>query len=226
MQDRAARADLIDAICAYLDDRMMAFEFSERIDEIASDSEDQTVHFVVDELWGFYDDCKDHHVVLAKKEWDYIQRLILVLDSESEVHISRARCWSPDNGVAMAALALFGVLLWGFQLSYWFIAAPFGALSMYLSDVRRRRRYDSRSSAEIALIPFASLGEIRGALARNPAFRKQRYPANLILRRIRGPVEATLGAIRLRILWLVASPVVLLFQTLPDYRTQPHVKAV
>ena len=224
MLDRPARAELIRAISDYLGDRTTAFAFDERIGEIAAESEDETVRDVVDALWYHYDDCKDHNVVLTKEEWGYFQRLILVLESDSAIHASSARCWSLHKAVAITALACFGVLTLGFHVSYWFVTIPFGVLSIALSFVRRRSERQP-SSTEIALTPFDSFSAIRNAIRRTSTFRKRPYPQSLVHRRIRGPVAASLGAIPAYILWLCASPVVLLFQALPDSRTELHVQA-
>ncbi len=212
------------AISEYLNDRVTAFGFDDRINEIATKSEDQTVRGVVDALWFHYDDCKDHYVVLSKEEWDYIQRLLLILDSDSQIYTSQIWCWSRYQAIAIATLACFGVLLWGFDLSYWFVAIPFGFLSMGISFLRERAE-PRPGIVETAHVPFASFGELRNARRRSPNFRKQRYPARLAHRRIRGPVAARLGAIPSHILWLFASPFVLLVQALPDSQVESHVLA-
>ena len=58
MVDRAARDKVISAFEAYLDDQITAFEFDDRLQEIAS--EDLTVNEVIHAAWFHYDDCKDH----------------------------------------------------------------------------------------------------------------------------------------------------------------------
>jgi hypothetical protein len=225
MLDRPARAELINAISDYLGDRVTAFAFDEHINEIAHQTEDKTVRDIVSALWFHYDDCRDHNVVLAKEEWDYFQRLMLVLASDSEIHTSSARCWSLHQAVAFAALACFGVLVLGFHVNYCLVALPFGVLSISLSRVHKPSERQP-GETDIALTPFDSFSEIRNALRRTPAFRKRRFPQSLVGRRIRGPVAARLVTVPAYILWLVAAPVVLLFQVLPDSRTELHVRAV
>lgn len=65
MIDRPARAKLVTAIEDYLDERIGAFVFDERLFEVAPHSPDQTVRFVRNELWFLYDDCTDHLVVAS-----------------------------------------------------------------------------------------------------------------------------------------------------------------
>jgi hypothetical protein len=98
MIDRAARDKVIATFEAYLDDRITAFEFDDRLQDI--DSEDRTVNEVVHAAWFHYDDCKDHKVHLSKPEWDYFQRLLLILRSDAELSSSEKRRWSWDHAIA------------------------------------------------------------------------------------------------------------------------------
>src|SRR5438067_2522649 len=93
MLDRPARDKLIGAISEYLNETITAFTFDERITEIAG-TKDKTVRYVIDLLWFHYDDCKDHKVVLTEQEWNYFQRLILLLQSDSDVRESCVWHWS------------------------------------------------------------------------------------------------------------------------------------
>ncbi|MHB0961093.1 MAG: hypothetical protein ACYC0X_21805 [Pirellulaceae bacterium] len=63
-----------------MDEALTAFAFDDEITEIGTATADGTVHFVVDSLWYHYDDCRDHLAGLSKQEWDYFQRLVLLLD--------------------------------------------------------------------------------------------------------------------------------------------------
>jgi hypothetical protein len=98
MIDCAARNEVIAAFEAYLDDTITAFEFDDRLQEI--DSEDRTVNEVVRAAWFHYDDCVDHKVHLSKQEWDYFQRLLLILRSDAELSSSEMRRWSWDHALA------------------------------------------------------------------------------------------------------------------------------
>ena len=84
--DRECRNRLIDCINRYLTDSITSFQFDDELDAISASTHDSTVRLIASDLWNFYDDCKDHSVVLDKKSWDYIQRLLLVLESENEMH--------------------------------------------------------------------------------------------------------------------------------------------
>ena len=117
MIDRTARNQVTSAFEAFLDDRITAFEFDDRLQEI--ESEDRTVNEIIRAAWFHYDDCKDHKVCLSKAEWDYFQRLLLILGSDAEFTSSPARRWSWDHGVAWLALVAFvgiaSVAGWGWR---------------------------------------------------------------------------------------------------------------
>lgn len=224
MFDRVARDKLIEAISEYLNDTVTAFVFDEHLYEIATTTKDETVCQVVDALWFYYDDCKDHKVVLTKEQWNYFQRLILLLQSDSHIHVTLTRHWSVRQAIALAALGCCLVFLFIFDMSYWFIAVPFGFVSMALGFMHRRQM-PQVSATEIALTPFSSVSEIRAALRRSPHFRKRRYPSGLADRKIRSDGERSVLRFHYYALWLFASPFVLFFQALPDTQTTLHVEA-
>jgi len=72
------REGLRNCIREYLDEKITAFQFDEKLGAYRT-SQDETVSAVALEMWSYYDDLKDHNVVALKQEWDYWQRLLLVL---------------------------------------------------------------------------------------------------------------------------------------------------
>jgi len=66
---------------------------------------------IADVLWFHYDDLKDHKVIAAKAEWDYFNRLLLLLESDAELEeIKSGHKWHACQAIA--------VLLWIFSLIY------------------------------------------------------------------------------------------------------------
>jgi hypothetical protein len=51
----------------------------------AARTKDETVKHVADLLWYHYDDLEDHKVVASKAEWDFFQRLLLILKSDADL---------------------------------------------------------------------------------------------------------------------------------------------
>jgi hypothetical protein len=220
MVDRAARDKVISAFEAYLDDQITAFEFDDRLQEIAS--EDLTVNEVIHAAWFHDDDCKDHKVRLSKPEWDYFQRLLLILASDTELSSSQSSRWSWDHLIAWLALVVFGgiafVVGWGWHLILW--AVPFGIVSILISIYRRRREPESLP-CEVACTPFDSISQILWLRRQFPRFRKRKYRVEIGGRKIRSEAEESFNQAFSYGYWLALSPLVLLFQGFPSTTNQP-----
>ena len=205
---------MILAFEAYLDDQITAFEFDDRLQEIVS--EDPTVHRVVHAAWFHYDDCTDHKVHLSKSEWDYFQRLLLILRSDVELSMSQSRRWSVDHLIAAVAFAIFvGIAFavgWGWHLILW--AMPFGFVSILISVYRRRREPDVAPRV-IARTPFNSISEMRWLRRQLPSFKKRMYRAEIEGRKIRTKSEELYNWVLAYCSWFAFAPLVLLFQSLP-----------
>ena len=211
MIDRTAREKVIEAIDRFLNDQTDNFEFDEQIWNI--DSEDDTVAYAVQVLWFHYDDCTIHKAVLNKTEWDFIQRIKLLLMSDAEVSETSESRWSWDHAIACVAFAAFVILAlvvgWGWLLL--FAAIPFGLISMGITRYRERHPVEYHPK-NLALYPFESFSQIRTLRQLLPNFSKQRYREEIGARRIRSrPVEGLL-TVNSFILQIVFGPLALLFQ--------------
>lgn len=215
MIDRNARDAAIATFEDYLEDRITAFEFDDRLQSITT--KDQTVREIVAAAWFHYDDCKDHKVILNKVQWDYFQRLLLLLKSNAEIASSSRKRWSWDHGIAWLALIAFvyAAFLVGWNLGLFILASPFGILSMLISHYRQQITRKA-SMAEFALAPFTSYSQIRWLRRQVPDFSKMPYRTKIGERRIRSTVEESFGHSLVYILWLLLSPVILFAQGLPD----------
>ena len=86
MIDQAARKQMADTIRSYLNEEIKSFQFSNALDDIRTQTADATVDLIADILWCFYDDdWLSHKVIASKEEWDYFHRLLLVLESDTEL---------------------------------------------------------------------------------------------------------------------------------------------
>lgn len=216
MIDRQARNRMVEAIEAYLDDRITAFEFDERLD---ASSMDPLVGEVAHLCWFHYDDCTDHLVVLSKEQWDLFQRLILLLksDVESLPPCERIkRRWGFDHALAwlgcIVFVALASVAGWGPQLLM--LALPFGALSMLIQ--RHQDRQPKPPSRRIAArFPFSSWSQLRHVVSRTPGFSKRRYRQAIAGRRVRSEAREVFSRMIAHAGWLVCGPLILLAQGFP-----------
>src|SRR5690606_29691201 len=141
-------------------EQIKAFELDDALVRF-HDSDDSAVCFVASAMWFHYDDCTDHWVVASKGEWDYFQRVLLLLESNSTATHKRYRQWSvapvvPARlvGAAIGMAGHFGV---GSHLFIFFV--PLGLASIVVS--RFRQPLVERSPYEEIVSPFSSLGDLR-----------------------------------------------------------------
>lgn len=221
MVDRDARDKLIGIIHDYLEERITAFTFDEQINELAPKTEDETVKYAVRMLWYHYDDCKDHKVVLCKEQWDYFQRLLLLLKSDASVLVERLRIWSWHQVVAGLLLACFvAVAIWlGWGAHLFLAAIPMGVGSIALSHFREGVYPQDRQQLA-RLTPFASFSQVLEIRRTLIGFNKHPHRAALAQRRIRSPGMDRVLHWQFLVLWVLFSPAVLFFQMfpLPDER--------
>jgi hypothetical protein len=169
-------------------------------------------------LWYHYDDLKDHKVVASKEEWDFFQRLLLILKSDADiVEETGERKWTARQAVAAVCLAVFAVEVamkgWGPHL---FLATvPLGGVSVLLK-LWHSSLEDAQLRQQAPLFPFGSVSEMRSVRRKVQGFVKSRYPARLGSRQIHGPVSEAFTWLHFVVVWLLFSPVELLVQALPE----------
>ena len=214
-------------IRSYMDEEITAFQFDEALNEAMNATEDTTVRKIGQALWFHYDDCKDHKIVASKNEWDYFNRLLLLLESEGELETTKSwRAWQPLQGAAAVLFIVFLVLAVhvGFGQHLFAYALPFGPPSMLLAYIHSRRRRQTVSAAEIAITPFPSVSSLLAVRRRVGGFMKRRYPKAIVSRRIRDPIIVKLMWVSWAIEWCMFSPVALFFQMLPERRSETRIK--
>ena len=215
------------AIRSYMNEEITAFEFDDALDAARSETEDSTVVRVRRALWFFYDDCKDHKIVASKEVWDYLNRLLLLLESDAELETIRAwREWHALQGVAAALFLTFLVIAvrvgWGEHLLAY--ALPFGPPSMLLAWLNSRRQRKQVSRLGVALTPFPSVGSLRAVRCSVRGFVRRRYPGAIARRRIRDPIVGTLWWVYWSVLWCMFSPVALFAQMLPERKSETRIR--
>lgn len=231
MVDREARNELIGAVERYLDGITNNVEFDEEIFDIAERSSDPTIFEVAHALWTQYDDCQIHHADLSKPQWNYFQRLVLVLRSDACIETVRNQRWTSRQVVAASGALAFIVLAvglgFGFHLAL--VTAPLGFVPAWLS---RRKQDDTEppTALEVALMPFASVAELLAVRRSVPGFAKRRYrelPVHLQGRSApwftRPVFQKPLSALG-RLHWLVVPPLGLLPHLFPETDEKTSVR--
>jgi hypothetical protein len=215
MVDRVSRDQMIVALEAYLDDKLTAFELDNRFSEI--ETKDETAQEIIRSVWLHYDDCRDHKVQLSKPEWDYFQRLLLVLRSDSTFSFSQSRRWSWDHLIACLSLITFlGIALrvgWsGYLLG---ATVPFGIVSIFI-NLYRRRIEPVWEPLKMACFPFESVSQILPLRRNIAAFAKRKYRSEIGARKIRSDMAPFVLWAFSYGYWLVFSPLILFTQAFPS----------
>ncbi len=224
---RYDRDALVEVINRYLSDDLTAFKLDDALSDISARTKDQTVKQVADLFWYHYDDIEDHKVVASKEEWDFFQRLLLILKSDANiVEETGKRKWTARQAVAAVCLAVFVVVFaktgWG---SHLFLATvPLGGVSVLLK-LWQSSLEEAQLRKQAPLVPFGSLSEMRSVRRKVRGFVKSRYPTRLGSRQIRGPVSEAFNWLHFVVVWLLFSPVALLVQALPEREQHWKVSA-
>ncbi|WP_437200749.1 hypothetical protein [Planctomicrobium sp. SH664] len=198
----------------FLRSEITAFEFDELLDESRC-SADPVVRYVAGIVWYFYDDCVDHRVALSRQGWGFLQRLLLILQSDCVVKKTSTRIWSVSQLCAGCCLLLIGTwcCLGGWR--YWPILAGIAGLAAWLIAKFRPQPWSSADAplAE-AIYPFASFTDLHDAYD-SARFIKERFPPEVGERRIRNG-NIMFGQRALRVMaFLFYGPIALLLQTFP-----------
>ncbi len=226
MIDRNARNQMTEAIRSYMDEGITAFQFDDALTQTSRTTSDETVQTIRKVLWYHYDDCKDHKIVASKQQWDFFNRLLLLLESEGELETGKSWYeWHPLQCVAAFLLLLYIITTYREGLGGHLIgfALPYGPPSMLLAWFNHRRERKNITTAEISLIPFPTFGSLMAVRRRAAGFRKRAYPHAVAGRRIRDGVIEKLMWIQWLFIWCMFAPVALFFQMLPRRRCETSI---
>jgi len=215
MIDRAARERLTSVLRSYMNEEISAFEVDKLLGDLRRSSPDKTVKSTARDLWGCYDDLKDHNVVASKQEWDYFNRVLLLLSPEAELENVRRVRWHVSQIFAGAGflLAVFLCSRIGWNGNLLKVTCSFALASMAIRGFNQQRR---KKSSELPLYPFSSFHTLSMVRRKAVGFSKNAYPKALAYRRIRDPIAEWILLVPSVVLWLIFSPIVLFIQTLPE----------
>ena len=247
MIDRNARDKMIEAIEAYMDEKIGAFEFDDQIMEISCGCKDVAVQRSVNVLWFFYDDLVDHKITATKESWNLFHRILLLMKSDADMCVSRQVIWSITQVIALICLLAIPIAAvcsggtWPYPLC-WFCA---GVLSYAMSRYRGKIGIDfAREYKEhYDSYPFQTWWEIFQAAKSVPNFHKKKLRQEIFARKIRTRGSSVLINIAsflplvflwiplIAIGWIIISPMILLAQIFPvrniyykiEFHNQPQM---
>gem|GEM_PF-765435 len=224
MVDRAVRNGMAEAIRSYMNEESTAFALDEALSTLMRGCKDETAGRVAIQMWFHYDGIKDHKIVAGKEEWDYFNRILLLLDSGAELEISRKGWrWTWRTVIASAGVIAFGHIghRVGFTTELYRYTPFFGVLSIPLAWSGNRA--DRPPLEESLRIPFPSVGSMLSVRRSVAGFRRRRFPKGLEPRRIRSRVAERAMWVPSLVAWLLWSPVVLLGQSIPERVTETRI---
>ncbi len=216
--NRPHRNELATIIRRYLDSEISAFELDNQID-LYLDSDDATVEYVAFTVWHYYDDCKDHHVNLTKPQWNYFQRLLLLLESNAHIVETTNSQWNSSQLLAAFCLLISGMAAHhsGIGMQLLPLLMPLGLVSICIA--RLPPQPEPASEFEHILMPFSTFADLAKTRESAPQFQKQRYPKNLPDHRSRTATTGFIQFLPTYVLWMLLSPIVLFSQIFPrSYR--------
>ena len=175
MVDRELRERVAGLIESWLREAEKDEDAAEQLEKLVKETPDEAARYVAD-IAALEIEFK---IGMTKAEWDYLQRLLLLLRSDACVRIERRRWWSGWQPVTAVS---FGAYLWVAVEVGWSekLAAAhvfFGAISMMIGYVQGRPIRAERRR-ETPRAPFESRSQIRTILKRT-GFQKTPYPAKL-----------------------------------------------
>jgi hypothetical protein len=209
-------------------EEITAFQLDDSLADIMADTQDETVNEIGTGLWYFYDDINDHKIVASKTEWDFFNRLLLLLESDGEIEIKNIRRWNWRQVIAAICVGTFGIIVYqsGFGEHLLIYSIPFGIVSMFLywlANHEEKKANNKRDKIEELLSPFSSFSNLRFVHNQIPNFRKWKYPQTIAGRRIRTRASDKIMMFKWGIIWLMFAPIPLLFQMLPYNETSSLV---
>lgn len=175
MVNREERDQLATLIRQYIDDQFAGPAEIRGFDEqLLSylDSDDATVRYVAETLLDYYEDDVPE---LTKQLWDYIQRLLLLLDSRSTVSVTyfSRLSWTQPVAALLFFACLFIALETGIGGHLFVCFIPIGMASIWLAFCRLPEQ--EVAPFEAAVTPFHSIADLRIAYE-SANFVKKRCP--------------------------------------------------
>jgi hypothetical protein len=139
-------------------------------------SADATVHYVMDEMGMFLDEYPEP---VNKEGWDYLQRLLLLLESEHTVRTTRRYRWRGSQAVAAAALLSYAGLYSQFNWSWpvWLAHLP---LALLVYAIAETNLPPQRAAYYRILHPFRTFAQLKAVYDSTRGFKKERFVSSTV----------------------------------------------
>jgi len=230
------RSHLYQEIRAYTTGQISAIQFSINIAPYSDDDDvagDKTTLWVAEQLDMLIDRNSDTPTEWPRERWNFVQRILLLLESGYEIQTEIKRRWTwlqiPPAVALVVLFCLVGHFGWmatTWSGSTWLMA---GIVSMGVFRFRTKLAERQEQPFNPALSPFRTIAAVEDAMQLAPLYKKSRAAktsaGKLIQTRPRASnlIPLTISSI----LWVVFAPLVLVVQCLPiltdhDFATAPR----
>ena len=226
MVDRSARDQMVVAIRSYMDESINSSSFDEKLSEITLSTKDEIVLVAGNSLWYTYDDYIEHDIGASKDQWDFFNRLLLLLESDCEFETSQCkRIWTYRQCIAAACLACYAGIasITGIGLHLFLYSVPFGLISILINWLEEREA-NIQNRLEKHIVPFNSIGEMLTVRSRIPSFTKLKYPKEMKKIKVRGWADHVTIGLPFWAGYLFFAPIPLLMQVLPERKWDMSIR--
>lgn len=160
----------------YLDGKVAESDFFEKIDDFEEKSHDFTVSRVAGDIIGLDIGTENSDATTTKEDWDYFQRLLLILSSGSEFEDNDKSVEPYNLGtflIAITSIVLYFICI--FQLHFSWILCNI-VISLIIILLVKLADFESSTTIKRPdCYPFDNLSEIRKAVQLSGSFRKRKF---------------------------------------------------
>jgi hypothetical protein len=205
MIDREARNALLAAVDDYLRGAIKTFDFDECLVSIRT--QDKTVRESASLIWRFYDDIIDHPVKLTRPQWNFCQRLRLILKSDAELSVHRTWNFTAFHAWALAAIIQLPIvlLLAGLGSMFCLIHISIGVVFLWWVHSEQKQPPPPTIIPLAETFPFPDFSSMHSVFESAPTFQKMAYPRDLDPT----PIRSNRTIPHLYLPWLICWPVIL-----------------
>ncbi len=218
------REHLSQQIRSYIAGEISAIHFLVNIAPYSDDDDvagDRTTNWVAEQFDTLIDRNSDNPAAWPHERWNFVQRILLLLESGYEIHTKIKRRWTwlqiPPAVAVVALICVLGHFGWIVTIwsgSTWIVA---GIVSMGLFRFRCKLAEQQKQPFNPALSPFQTIAAVEDAMRRATHYKKIRAAktrtdnSNRTRTRTRSFFPLTVSII----LWFIFAPLVLVVQCLP-----------
>ena len=220
------RQELADAIKTFLAEKVSASEFREKLEESFFRAHDPLITFSVESLLQWVEECDGTANFRSKDEWDYLQRLLIALETNCRVDVKICFNWSIRQVPAVIStlsLLLAFVIVPGSEVYLLLLPLPCSLILLALGQFSQfvARDIEPRNSR---IAPFASDADLARACGHS-AHGTRVIPDMAHVNSNMPMKSSNQSRLLAFVIWFCYSPFLLLKECLPEWDRCIKVRA-